>query len=119
MADFKMKRGDTKVFDYAVVDEDGVAVDLTGGKVWFSAKKKSTDTDANAVIAISSATAAVTITAGTGGTGVITIPSTATTSLTVPTLLYYDLQAKTATGQIFTVADGELDVTLDITQTTT
>jgi hypothetical protein len=118
MAYFNMKRGDTKVFDYAVVDEDDVAVDLTGATVWFTAKTSPLLADSAATIAITSVGGDITKTAGTGGTGVITIPAASTSALTVATLLYYDLQVKDTVGRIFTADEGELMVTLDITRAT-
>jgi hypothetical protein len=113
-----MKRGDTKIIDFAIINKStGQPVNLTGNKVYFTAKLDPLDLDDDAIILLDSDSNGITIDSpATLGTGTVEIPPSATDDLTDNTILYYDLQHVTAAGQVFTPDSGELLVELDITR---
>ena len=116
----RMIRLDTKVANFEVVNSDGTAMNLTGATVRFTAKWEHTDADADAVIKLDNAGfGGVTVNSpATEGTGVITIPKTATTSLPLHRVdLVYDLKVKTASGTEHTVSRGLLIVYPNVTST--
>lgn len=45
-------RGDDHVLKCTFKDENGVAIDITGYKIYFTVKRRLTDSDANALIAV-------------------------------------------------------------------
>lgn len=47
---FTIKQGDSFAINITIKDSEGVAMDLTGKTVFFTAKKWKEDTDANAII---------------------------------------------------------------------
>lgn len=109
-----MVRGDTKEWSFAVVDELGAAVNLTGASAFFTAKNFLADTDLQAVFQKTEVNG-VTITAGSGGTGSIKLVPTDTSSLSdVRIDLAFDFQVKVG-GNTYTPARGNLIVYPDIT----
>ena len=95
-------------------------VNLTGAKVWFTAKRAFTDADSAAVIALSTTTGGVTILDAALGTARLVIPSSATSALTTPgppspLTLVYDIQIREADGTITTVQQGRLNIRGDVT----
>lgn len=101
-----------------------VPVDLTGAKLWMTAKKKLTDTDAKAVFQITSPSDITIDTTPTTGRAKVTVPASATLSVVFPVdtaqlEIYYDIQVKTSTGIVQTVASGKLILTEDVTDAIT
>jgi len=128
---YGMFRGDSLILNVLVqqltdplsppsVSNPYVPVDLTGAKLWMTAKKKLTDTDLKAVFQITSP-GDITIDAiPTSGRAKVTVPASATTAVVFPADtaqldLYYDIQVKTSTGIVQTVASGKLTLTEDVT----
>ena len=114
--DIDMTRGDTPVFLM------NFTADLTGAKIWFTAKHAHTDADNAAVIALSSPSTGISIlSVGPPGQARIRIPSNATSALVTPALprpltLVYDIQLLEADGTVTTVQQGNLHIRSDITR---
>jgi hypothetical protein len=104
-----IKRGDDWSRTLYFQDEDGVAIDITGWTVFFTAKANADDLDAAAII---SKTITV-FTDPVGGEAGISL-SSADTNQVIGSYLF-DLQVKTNLGQITTVLEGILTITKDIT----
>lgn len=117
--DYSMYRGDSLILDIEVKQGD-VAVDLTDSKVWMTAKKNYTDADDKAVFQITTPDD-IELTAPLLGKARIVVPAAETIGLTYPTgtlqtKLFYDIQVKTVTGIVQTVAVGQLIVNEDVTR---
>lgn len=96
-------------------------VNLTGAKIWFTAKRAFADADNAALIALSTDTAGITITDALNGLATLVIPPASTSSLTTPTppaplTLYYDIQVKESDGTVTTVQQGRLHIRGDVTR---
>ncbi len=116
--DLKMIRGDTFVFDIAVV-LNGAAVDITSGLLRMTAKWAVTDADIVAVFQLSSPASGIVITNATGGLATVTIPPADTVGLPAyTTTLAYDIQLEFSATEIYTVLRGNLIVFPDVTLTT-
>lgn len=114
-----VKRGDTIVLDITVTTAAGAAQDLAGCTLYATLKDDLSDTDANAISQVTTTGGGIVVDSPTTlGTATATFPASATLGLTQSTTLYWDVQLKDATGQIFTVADGTIPVQLDVTITT-
>lgn len=114
---FQMWRGDTEAFD-AAVTLSGVAVDITGCSLKFTAKRSVSDTDADAVFQLVTPTEIV-ITNGPAGLCTINVASLDTSALLVPTLCYCDLQLVDTLGNVSTTTTGTLMIKVDVTRTNT
>ena len=115
--DLGMYRGDTALFPFAVTDSTG-AYNIAGATFWFTAKKTPCDTDASAVFQKTLADG-ITVTNAAAGLGQVELAEADTSSLACSrTVLFYDLQMKTSTGKVYTVAAGKLTVNPDVTVTT-
>ena len=114
---FTMWRGDTEVFD-AAITVSGVAVNITGCSLKFTAKRTLTDPDAQAVFQIATP-AGIVITNGPGGLCSINVASLDTSMLLVPTLCYCDLQLVDLLNNVSTTATGTLMIKIDVTETNT
>jgi hypothetical protein len=111
-------RGDTVAITITVTLA-GVAVDLTGASVWFTAKRHLTDADASAVFQLTVG-AGIVLTNAAGGVATATILPAHTSGLTgESTRLHFDVQVKPAAGTVHTVARGALVVRADVTVSTT
>jgi hypothetical protein len=115
--DLELDRGDTGRYNMSF------SVNLTGAKVWFTAKRYMTDADGAALIALSTTTSGITITDGPAGQASLVIPPAATAALTTPNpptplALWYDIQVKESDGTVTTVQKGRLLITGDVTQST-
>lgn len=110
-----MFRGDSLRL-YLAITRDGSPVDLTGGKLWMTAKRSPADTDAMAVFQVSSPADGISIVDALGGLAEIRVPPEATSSLTSVTKLTYDIQLKEAVGLVTTLETGALTVNTDITR---
>jgi len=109
-------RGDTTEWDLAVV-KDTVPIDLTGGKIWMTALRArggsqifQRTTESGHGITIDPDQDA------NPGVAVIKLAIESTSGLASElTTLYYDIQVKTAAGDVWTVNYGDLVVTPDAT----
>ena len=113
--DFSIFRGDT-VFLNGVVTQNNAVYDLTGCKMFFTAKIDPSLDDNHASVAVSSPTL-ISILAPTTGSANILIPSTLTSGLPI-TQLYYDVQIVDASGNVFTAQSGLMDIINDVTNRT-
>lgn len=98
-------RGDDVRLNGAVTDQDGVAVNITGWTIVFSAAPELGDTPTFTVSA--------TIISATAGTFYVDL--TPTHTLNVRTLVY-DVQATTAAGKIYTLEVGEISFVQEVTK---
>ena len=114
---FQMWRGDTEIFD-AAITVSGVATNITGCSLKFTAKRSLSDTDANAVFQLDKPTE-ILITNGPAGLCEINVASLDTSALLVPTLCYCDLQLVDTFGNVSTTATGTLMIKVDVTRTNT
>lgn len=113
-------RGDTKKWTITIA-RNGVAVDLTGAYLWFTAKNSVSDTDDQALVALVSAVpnmqgSIVISTPASLGTAIMTFNPAATDFITPPVNLQYDVQLEEADGTLTTVAVGYIQVTPDVTR---
>jgi hypothetical protein len=117
MSDLLITRGDTPTFNIAVT-LSGAVYDLTGCTIWFTAKFDYANTDAQAVFQRSTLNGGIVITNGPQGLAQANLLSTDTSALAnTKTMLLWDCQVKSALGQIYTVAKGNLIVEPDVTRT--
>lgn len=109
-------RGDTASWT-AVVTNNNVTVDLTGAKLWMTAKRGAGG--AQVFQRTSLALGGIVIDPDqvtNKGKAVVKLDPTSTSSLaSEPITLYYDIQVKTAAGDLWTVSYGDLVVTPDAT----
>lgn len=120
---YTMYRGDTLILSITVtqtLEGETTPVDLTGASLWMTAKRKPTDKDNQAVFQMTTPTDIVIDGDPTSGRAMITVPPEATASITYASdeaavTLVYDIQVKTQTGIVQTVAVGKLLVNRDIT----
>jgi len=113
-----MRRGDTASWTIAV-SVGGVATDLTGGKLTFTAKLLVSDADPGVAQKtwIAGVGSGLVVADPSSGLATLTLASVDTSSLPdVPTSLIWDLQWEPAAGGKFTAADGTLLVVPDITR---
>jgi hypothetical protein len=113
----RMYRGDTRVFDVTITDENGTAVDLSTSDLRFTAKYDSRDPDDEAVIVKTVDYGGIDLGPGTGE-ATITIDPLDTADLERTTTLLWDLQVTDSTGQVSTAAGGRLIISADISVTT-
>lgn len=115
----EIDRGDTAFFDFTVLT-NGIAQNITGWLIWFTAKRRVGDTDLQAVLQKSTALGGVTITNAGGGVGFVTISPADTAGLAAERQpLFADLQGKDGGGNIFTLQKGKLVIRPDATVSTT
>jgi hypothetical protein len=107
-----IKRGDTWSRLIEFENEDGNSIDITGWTIFFTVKSEIDDPDIDAVI---SKTITV-LSNPTAGEAEIELTPT-DTAQTIGSYLY-DIQVKTAANEIFTVLEGILTITQDVTQRT-
>jgi len=111
----------------ATVPELGVTAgqvfDLsTASKIWFTAKASKTDDDSQAVIKKDTSLAGsndITFTGATAYFDIVPADTAAFTSIEQPQKFYCDVQVKTAAGEVWTVAEGQLTLNPQITQAST
>lgn len=100
--------GETANLDFAV-QLGGVAQNITGWLIWFTAKRRVSDLDAAAVIQHSTATGGVTITNAPGGLGTVTLSPADSTGLPQQRLkLFADLKGRDGGGNEWLLAKGTL-----------
>jgi len=109
--DLSVVRGSTPVYELTIVDEDDVAIDITGYTVFFTAKTKTSDDDEDAIISY-------TITSHYDATSGITLISLTTVDTDRIGNLYYDIKIKTSASKIFYPLGGTIKFAINITQRT-
>lgn len=110
--DIKVFKGDDVTFTVTITDENGAAVDLTGGVLWFTVKKNKTDSDSDALIQkqVSSHTTP------TGGITAITLTDTDTNQ--TASQYFYDIQFVNSTSDVTTYGVGNFIILQDVTTST-
>lgn len=111
----KIYRGDTIVIEFAIA-QDGVATNLTGYSIWFTAKKQLSDNDTSPSSIQKTIGSGITVLDAAAGHIRVTILPADTATLSAATTYFCDLQIKSAGGVITTVADGTIAIVLDVTQ---
>lgn len=109
MSDLFMYSGDTATIEFTVETSVGVAYDLTGATVTFSA------TGGIGSISKSSATGGVDVPTPSSGEGSVSILPLDTEGWDGG-VLGWALKVSTATGEVYTVADGKLVVKQPLTE---
>lgn len=104
-------RGDSREYSLSFTDSQGVKIDITGWKVYFTLKKNEVDGDSNASVKKD----VTEHEAPTEGKTKIVLASADTDNLE-PGEYHYDIQVKTANGSIMTVAKGRMAIKVDITR---
>lgn len=118
MSDLRLTRGDSYSLPFAVTDSSGNAVNLTGYSGWFTVKHSTSDTDGSAIMQLTVGNG-VTVPSPTDGTGTIDIASSNWSGYTAPkNPVYWDLQFKASTGEVYTVDSGRIWVKQDVTLST-
>lgn len=108
MTTLTVSRRDTAEFQLTFTDVNGDVVDLTGGTVYFTAKKKLYDADDEAIFSKE-------ITSfSTPTTGVCTVSLTAADTNQVPRTYYYDVQLVLA-SKVMSSLRGKLNIVQDVT----
>jgi hypothetical protein len=117
VSEISMIRGDTASFSGTVM-RAGAPVNLTGAKLWFTAKRSRSDLDEAAVIKKDTVLGGVVILSPTSGTYRVTILPADTSSLTYTIQLFYDVQLLEPDGTVTTIESGtlEVDASRDITR---
>jgi hypothetical protein len=120
VSDLVAVRGDNETYDLTVVLPSGSPVNLTDATLWFTVKKNKYEADAAALISKTSAlNGGITIAnQGTdpGEAAIALVP--ADTAKLVPGDYYFDVQMKSSTGTVTTLADGIIEITADVTRAT-
>jgi len=114
----EMFRGDTLTFELALTNpKTGAPLDITGAKIWFTAKNNYVDPDNQAVIALDTVSGGVAITDAVRGLARVDVPPLATRSFPDgPVKTVYDVQIKDAAGIVTTVESGTLKVWPDVSR---
>ncbi len=115
---FDMHRGDERSITYTVVDEAGVAVDVTAATfIWILADQDSSATEPQprpgSAILTKTEAAGVVIVNGPAGDIRIDIPSADTVGLRAPAVYYHEIQI-TLAGKPTTIAFGNITLKRDI-----
>lgn len=119
-ANLRIVRGDTFSLTLTVT-RDGRPLDLTGALgLWLTAKTVVDNAlDDAAAVFQKTLSAGIVVTDALGGVARVTIASVDTNTLSPGTTLHFDVQIKTANGDILTVVVGTILIVADVTRTTT
>lgn len=108
-------RGDTTFLDLTVTLA-GVAQNITGWDLWFTAKHRVGDPDNQAVIQKRLSTGGISVVSAAAGTAFVALLPGDTSSLPATTVkLFADVQGKDGAGNIYTLQRGTLTVLADVT----
>lgn len=110
-----LTRGDTNRIDATVTIED-VPLNISAYDIWCTAKYDKADTDAQALFQVTKAAGAIVVTGTNSNVAQITIAASLTSALTSDVRVFYDVQIKSAGGQITTVAEGTMTISRDVTR---
>lgn len=114
-----MTRGDDRTFEITALDKDGDPANLTDVDLWFTAKRSPLDLDLNAVIQKTVGAGITIVGDPTDGIAAISVLAADTLALDDQgAVLFWDLQSRTVTLLVTTLARGTLVVTGDITRST-
>lgn len=120
MASITLRKGDDQTIRGVVSQshDSAVPVDITGWMIWFSVKRRWPDTDGQSVVAkVVGGDIAITD----GPAGKFTISIRPSDFASIPnaerTSMLYDVQARKADAHIQTLAQGDLIVLGDVTNT--
>jgi hypothetical protein len=114
----KIFRGDTIIMD-AAVSQGGIALNITGYSIWFTAKPNIADNDLTSGVIQKTIGSGIVVVDAAKGLIRITIAPADTANITQDTIYQCDVQIKnTATGEISTTAKGTMKVELDVTKST-
>lgn len=120
MSDLVAVRGDNETYDLTVVLPSGSPVNLTDATLWFTVKKNKYEADSAALISKTSAlNGGITIAnqnTDPGEAAIALVPTD--TNKLVPGDYYFDVQMKSSTGTVTTLADGIIEITADVTRAT-
>jgi hypothetical protein len=118
MAQFSLQQNDIVTYrgdDFSTQlifrDADGVAINITGWKIFFTVKKNATDTDAMAVISVT-----IDPTDPTNGVALVIVSHTVTDALLG--LYYYDFKFRKTDLTIQTIVSGGITFERNITRRT-
>ncbi len=101
------------------ITQDDLAYNLANCKLWLTAKRAFTDLDSVAIFQLSSPSSGIEITSEADGEAQATIAATDTSELPYSvTMLKFDVQLQTATGELFPVASGMIKVKPNVTRAT-
>lgn len=109
MSHIEFFRGDSKVINLTVKDQDGNPVDITGATITFTVKEDAADADDDAVIQVDGDPIP-----GSEGKAKIELEPT-DTDVEPKTTYVFDIQIK-IDSNVYTVAQGGVSVLRDITQ---
>lgn len=99
---------------FFTVQQDGVAVDLAGAKIWFTIKKKSSDLDPGLLQYSTDDIDEVEITDGVNGQFTLHLQAADTASL--EGVWEYDIKSKLASGLIKRLARGKIEFLANLTR---
>lgn len=107
-----IKRGDSWSRTMYFEDNDGSPIDITGWTIFLTVKAKEDDADVDAVISKT-----ITVFSNpTAGEAVIELTPTDTNQIIESYV--FDIQVKTSAGEIYTIIEGILNISQDITTRT-
>lgn len=110
-------RGDTNVFT-TTITLNGAPLDVSTYDIWCTAKYSKDDSDLDALFQVTKAAGAISVGGAGNNVATITIAANLTSALTQDVSVFYDVQIKSAGGQITTVADGAMLISRDVTRAT-
>lgn len=117
LQNLSLPRGDHRIYDLDVDDENGNPLPLAGATLWFTVKRRESQSDAEAAFQLSSAVAAqINIYSPAEGKAYIYVENTHTQDLDILPYIY-DVQVKTAAGKPYTVVKGSYTIVGDVTRT--
>ena len=107
---FKFTQGDTASIRLNVTEDASpfAAYNLTGGKLYFTLKETNDQSDEVALIKKDSASGGITFSNALTGEAVLYLTAADTSACPTGIPLIGDVQLKTSTGEIFTVASGKI-----------
>lgn len=107
---FKLTQGDSASFRLNVTEDTApyAAFNLTGCTLFFTLKESNDQDDASALIKKDSNTGGITISNAATGEAVLYFANADTQNCPIEIPLVCDVQLKTSTGEIFTVASGKI-----------